>query len=89
MVSPETVFAAQALLECSDNAHATAGTSHARLRMEANKQLVPYVEKMAQQYNKKAGVQIFQVGQHVVGLQIPVEHREKCDARYILCMVIP
>ena len=42
---------------------------------------------MSQQYNKKAGAQIFQVGQND-GLQIPVEHREKCDDKYIVCMVV-
>ena len=62
-------------------------TNHARLRSEANKQLTPYVAKVAQQYNKKAGVQIFEVGQHV-GLPIPVDHWEKLGDRYIVCMVI-
>ena len=82
LVSPETASAAQTLLDCHDDACANDSTNYARLRSEANKQLTPICCKDGAEHNKKAGVQIFAVGQNV-GLQIPVDHREKLDDKYI------
>ncbi|KAL0027768.1 hypothetical protein WJX77_003718 [Trebouxia sp. C0004] len=84
VVSPETAAAAQTLLQCHDN---PVRTGHARRRSEAKANLEPYVDCMANQYNKSSKVQMFEVGEHV-GLHIPKEIREKMDPRFVVCMVI-
>ncbi len=84
VVSPETATAAQTLLQCHDN---PVSTGHARRRSEAVANLEPYVDRMANQYNKSSNVHWFEVGQHV-GLKIPSEVREKMDPRFVVCMVI-
>ncbi|DBA87990.1 TPA: hypothetical protein ACH3X1_004973 [Trebouxia sp. C0004] len=59
VVSPETAAAAQTLLQCHDN---PVRTGHARRRSEAKANLEPYVDCMANQYNKSSKVQMFEVG---------------------------
>jgi len=53
VVSPETATAAQTLLQCHDN---PVSTGHARRRSEAVANLEPYVDRMANQYNKSSKV---------------------------------
>jgi hypothetical protein len=84
VVSPETAAAGQALLQCHDN---PVSTGHARRHSEAVANLEPYVDHMANRYNKSSKVQSFEVGDHV-GLQIPNEVREKMDPRFGVCTVI-
>jgi len=74
----------QTLLQCHDN---PVSTGHARRRSEAVANLEPYIDRMANQYNKSSKVHWFEVGQHV-GLKIPSEVREKMDPRFVVCMVI-
>ncbi|DBB07019.1 TPA: hypothetical protein ACH3X1_011610 [Trebouxia sp. C0004] len=56
-------------LKCHD---IPVSTGHARRRSEAVANLEPYVDRMANQYNKSSKVHWFEVGQ-LVGLQIPSE----------------
>ena len=53
VVSPETAAAAQTLLHCHDN---PVSTGHARRRSEAVANLEPYIDRMANQYNKSSKV---------------------------------
>ena len=84
VLSPNTAEAASTLLQCRESAEEF---RHDKLRKAANDQLVPYRERMATVYNKSARVKVFKIGDHV-GLQIPVQSREKLDDRYIVCMVV-